>query len=131
MWLAIQPRADQPLLDAAEAMAPSLREAYFNEKEKAIYEDAKTYEGRYAEEAARLTGVEVRSRWQDATVDDNAVRRMSSFQQSYNEMIKGERFVMQETRSRARERLRLGRIARQAGHQKIGTCPHRVRQFIH
>ena len=107
MWLAIQPRADQPLLDAAEAMAPSLREAYFNENEKAIYEDAKAYEGRYAEEAARLTGVEVRSRWQDATVDDNAVRRISSFQQSYNEMIKGERFVMQETRSRARERLRL------------------------
>ena len=56
--------------------------------------------------AARLSEMELRSRWQVAVADDEAVQRITSFQQSYNEMIKGEQFVMRESRSQARERLR-------------------------
>lgn len=106
LWLVAQPRADQPLFDALEAYWPSLREAYFNDQEKGIYADAENYVQRYSAEAARLTALEARSRWQGAAMDDESIRKISSFQQSYNEMIKGERFVMQEMRSRARERLR-------------------------
>ena len=107
MWLGVQPRADQPLLDAAETLFPAMRAVYLNDKENAMYADAQIYAARYTAEAARLSGIESRSRWQGTSVDDEAVKRISSFQQSYNEMIKGEQFVMKETRSRARQRLRL------------------------
>lgn len=106
VWLVAQPRADQPLLDAVEAAWPSVRDAYFNAQEKGIYTEAENYVRRYSAEMARLSTLETRSRWQGAVTDDETVRKISSFQQSYNEMIKGERFVMQEIRSRARERLR-------------------------
>lgn len=110
-WLAAQPRADQPLLDALEAYWPSIRDVYFSHQDKEIYADAENYVKRYSAEMARLTTLEVRSRWQGAAIDDETIRKMSSFQQSYNEMIKGERFVMREIRSRARERLRWPVIA--------------------
>lgn len=106
VWLVAQPRADQPLLDSVEAFWPSMREAYFNNQEKEIYVDAENYAKRYSAETTRLTTLEARSRWQGAAINDETIRKISSFQQSYNEMIKGERFVMQEIRSRARERLR-------------------------
>jgi len=106
VWLVAQPRADQPLLDSVEAFWPSMREAYFNNQEKEIYADAENYAKRYSAETTRLTTLEARSRWQGAAINDETIRKISSFQQSYNEMIKGERFVMQEIRSRARERLR-------------------------
>lgn len=111
IWLAVQPRADQPLLDAMENYWPSLRDAYFSHQDQEIYADAQNYVQRYAGEMARLTTLEARSRWQGAAIDDETIRKMSSFQQSYNEMIKGERFVMQEIRSRARERLRWPAVA--------------------
>ena len=99
-----------------------------------MYADAQIYAARYTAEAARLSGIESRSRWQGASVDDEAVKRISSFQQSYNEMIKGEQFVMKETRSRARQRLRLpvalgaaalllGLLGWMAGLQKILKIP--------
>jgi len=106
VWLVAQPRADQPLLDATEAAWPSVRDAYFNVQEKGIYTEAENYVKRYSAEMARLTTLEARSRWQGSAIDDETIRKISSFQQSYNEMIKGERFVMHEIRSRARERLR-------------------------
>lgn len=105
-WLCVQPKADQPLLDVAEALFPALRVSYFNEGENAIYDDAQAYLIRYTKEAARLNAMESRGRW-DAPLDDETVRKISSFEQSYNEMIKGEQFVMKETRGRARERLRM------------------------
>lgn len=83
-----------------------MREAYFNDQEKAIYADAENYVKRYAAEGARLTTLEALSGWQGAAMDGESIRKISSFQQSYNEMIKGERFVMREMRSRGRERLR-------------------------
>jgi zinc/manganese transport system permease protein len=39
-------------------------------------------------------------------LDDFTVRRISSFLKSYGEMRRGEQFVMQEVRARARERIR-------------------------
>jgi len=105
-WFIAKPRADQPLLDALEASWPALREAYFSPQEMEIHADAENYVKRYAAEVVRLTALEASSLWETSSVDDEKIRKISSFQQSYNEMIKGERFVMQETRSRARERLR-------------------------
>ena len=47
LLLLVAPRADQPLLDAAEYAAPSLRTIYFNATEAATYEDARRYAERF------------------------------------------------------------------------------------
>ena len=105
-WLVIAPRADHPLLDALEHVAPGLRQAYMTRPEAAAHADAATHAERYAREAERLNEREARSRYEGRALDDTEVRRISSFLKSYGEMQKGERFVMREVRSRARERLR-------------------------
>jgi zinc/manganese transport system permease protein len=105
-WLAISPRADQPLIDSVERFIPSVRNAYFTHNEEVMYLDAQRYIARYTAELNRLGEMEARNRYENAQTDDFLVQKISSFQQSYNEMIKGETFVMREVRSRARERLR-------------------------
>ena len=105
-WLMIAPRADHPLLDALEHAAPGLRQAYMTRPEAAAHADAATHAERYAREAEHLNEREARSRYEGRALDDTEVRRISSFLKSYGEMQKGERFVMREVRSRARERLR-------------------------
>jgi zinc/manganese transport system permease protein len=106
LWLIAAPRADQPLLDAAEYVFPVLRSAYLNRAELAAYEDARIYAERHRVEAERLNAVETRSRSQGDALDDYTVQRISSFLKSYGEMRRGEQFVMREVRSRARERIR-------------------------
>lgn len=105
-WLAFNPRADQPLFDSVERYVPSLRNAYFTKDEGVMHADAQRYVARYTAELNRLGEMEARNRYEKTETDDFLVQKISSFQQSYNEMIKGETFVMREVRSRARERLR-------------------------
>ncbi|MFM1759178.1 MAG: hypothetical protein RLY75_448 [Pseudomonadota bacterium] len=105
-WLAVNPRADQPLFDSVERYAPAMRNIYFTENEKLMHQDAQRYVARYTSELNRLGEMEARNRYENTETDDFLVQKISSFQQSYNEMIKGETFVMREVRSRARERLR-------------------------
>ena len=105
-WLAINPRADQPLLDSVERYVPSFRNTYFTKDEEVMHADAQRYVARYTAELNRLGEMEARNRYENTETDDFLVQQISSFQQSYNEMIKGETFVMREVRSRARERLR-------------------------
>lgn len=102
------PRADQPLLDAAEHLVPSIRAAYLTRSEAATYADAQHYAARYLAEAEKLNDAELRSRAEREGLDDAQIRKLSSFVRSYGEMRKGEEFVMREVRSRARERV--GRI---------------------
>jgi zinc/manganese transport system permease protein len=102
---AMAPRADQPLVDLAEQMFPGLRSLYFSRVEEATYADAGQYAERYRIEADRLNDVEKRSRT-EGPLDDFSVARMSSFLKSYGEMRKGEQFVMDEVRGRARQRVR-------------------------
>jgi zinc/manganese transport system permease protein len=106
LQLMILPRADQPLLDALEYAAPVVRGSYLNAAEAATYEDAREYAQRYLLQAEQLNAQEVRSRAEGDLLDDMQVRRISSFLKSFGEMRKGEEFVMQEVRARARERIR-------------------------
>ena len=105
-WLMVAPRADQPLLDAAELAVPGLRGLYMNSSEGGIYRAAAAYAERYLREAERLNEREARSRYDDKPLDDHELARLSSFIKSYNEMRRGEEFVMREVRSRARARAR-------------------------
>jgi zinc/manganese transport system permease protein len=100
------PRADQPLIDAAEYALPSLRTLYFTATEVATFADAADHAERYRMEAEKLNERETRSRSQGTALDDVTVGRISSFLKSYGEMRRGEEFVMREVRTRARQRVR-------------------------
>lgn len=105
-WLMAVPRADQPLLDLVETAFPTLRKAYMRQSEASAYSDAGAYAERYRREGLRLNEMEVRSRSGGMPLDDMQVQRISSMLKTYNEMRKGEEFVRNEVRSRARERVR-------------------------
>jgi zinc/manganese transport system permease protein len=105
---AAAPRADQPLIDLAEYAVPALRSLYFTSSEQAAFADAGAYAERYRREAEELNERERRNRTEGETLDDFSVARISSFLKSYGEMRKGEQFVMDEVRARARERVRRG-----------------------
>jgi zinc/manganese transport system permease protein len=100
--IAAFPRSDQPLLDAAEYAVPRIRAAYMEENASRVATEAEAYAQRYRGEAARLREKEAERRWKGEPLDELEVRRVASFLKSYNEMIKGETFVMREVRSRAR-----------------------------
>jgi zinc/manganese transport system permease protein len=104
--VAIWPRADQPLLDAMERAFPAIRSAYMDGRAQAIAVEAAGFSERYRDEAAKLRAREEERRWKGEPLDEVEVRRIGSFLKSYNEMIRGEEFVMREVRSRAREQNR-------------------------
>jgi zinc/manganese transport system permease protein len=106
LLLMVTPRADQPLIDAAESLLPALRTLYFTAGEVQVYTDARQYAERYRQEAERLNAFEAQSRATDEALDDALLARVSSFLKSYGEMTRGEEFVMREVRARARERTR-------------------------
>ena len=106
LQLAVAPRADQPVLDGAEYMFPSLRTIYLTRGEQVTLGDARERADRYRTEAERLNDLERRSRSEGEALDDFTVARISSLLRSYGEMRNGEQFVMAEVRGRARQRVR-------------------------
>ncbi len=105
-WMVIAPRADQPLLDAIEALVPVVRVSYFSDRELERFDEAGRYAERYRLQAEALNAREVRSRSEGIAISEDELRRISGFLRSYNEMRNGERFVQREVRSRARTRNR-------------------------
>jgi len=106
LQFAIAPRTDQPLVDMAEYLFPGLRTVYFSRTEAATFADAGEHAERYRVAADELNDREKHSRTESDALDDFGLARMSSFLKSYAEMRKGEQFVMDEVRARARERVR-------------------------
>jgi zinc/manganese transport system permease protein len=106
LWIVISPRADQPLLDAMERAFPAIRSAYMDERAQVTVAEAAQFAERYRGEAAKLRAREEERRWKDEPLDEVEVRRIGSFLKSYNEMTRGEEFVVRETRGRAREKNR-------------------------
>ncbi|WP_084808816.1 metal ABC transporter permease [Bradyrhizobium sp. NAS80.1] len=106
LQLVVAPRTDQPVLDAAEYIFPSLRTIYLTRGEQSALADASEHAERYRTEAERLNDMEGRSRSEGEALDDFTVARISSLLRSYGEMRNGEQFVMTEVRGRARQRVR-------------------------
>jgi zinc/manganese transport system permease protein len=106
LQVAAAPRADQPLFDAIESWAPSLRRWYFTGAEESTFRDADAFSERYRREAEQLNDLERRRRTEGQQLDDFYLARIASFLKSYAEMRRGEQFVMSEVRGRARERVR-------------------------
>lgn len=103
-WLLLQPQADHPLLDSVEFLWPAFRSVFLRQDEISQLAEAKAGAERYTQAALALNRQEQDSRWQGAALSDESVARLSSYVQSYNEMAKGERFVAQVMRDRARAR---------------------------
>lgn len=106
LWLSVNPRADQPLLDVAEAIVPRLRVAFLTPNEESQMAQSRQAEISAFNEARRLTAKERSSRWQGEALSDEDVTKIASFTQSFLEMKKGEQTVQREIRNKARERQR-------------------------
>jgi hypothetical protein len=66
IWIAISPRADQPVLDALERAFPAIRSAYMDAKSLAIAAEPSAFAERNRDEAAKLQAREVRGRAREA-----------------------------------------------------------------
>ncbi|HEX4782662.1 MAG TPA: metal ABC transporter permease, partial [Usitatibacter sp.] len=129
LWIMISPRADQPVLDALESAFPAVRAAYMDPKSRAIAEDAGRFSERYRADAEKLRATEAEHRWKSQPLSEEEVRRIASFQKSYNEMMKGETFVIRELRDRSREanRFAIGAIFLVVAASLVVSLPRRRR----
>jgi zinc/manganese transport system permease protein len=105
LWSIASPAADQPLLAALErvGLAPAI---FMSAGEAAQYREAAAGERDLRARVEALNAEERERRWRGAALTQDEVRRIASYQQSYNEMGKGERFVQDHLLARARERER-------------------------
>jgi zinc/manganese transport system permease protein len=77
-----------------------------SERERTDFIEAAAIERRHRTEVDRLHELERRSRWQGEELSADEVRRIASVAQTLTEMGRGERFVVDYLRARARERER-------------------------
>ncbi len=112
LWIMISPRGDQPVLDALESAFPAVRAAYMDSRSRAIADDAAREIQRLRDEAEKVRAAEAQHRWNGAPLPEEEVRRTASFLKSYNEMMKGETFVMRRVRddARAANRFAIGAV---------------------
>jgi zinc/manganese transport system permease protein len=105
-WVVVAPAGDHPLLAAVEMATGLGPDRFMTATERADYLEAIMVERRHNAEVDRLYERERQSRWQGEALTADDIRRMGSMQQTLTEMGRGERFVMDYLRTRARERER-------------------------
>jgi zinc/manganese transport system permease protein len=106
LWLILNPAADQPLaalFEAATGIGPA---QYLAAREREVYAGAIADMGRFQAEVDRLNADERAARYRGAPLSDDEIRRIASYQQSFSEMTRGERFVQDVLRGKARSRER-------------------------
>jgi len=102
LWLIINPAADQPLaavLERATGLGPT---HFLGERDRDTYESAARDMLRFQGEVDRLNSKEKAARYEGAPLPDDEIRRIASYQQSFSEMTRGERFVQDVLRAKAR-----------------------------
>jgi zinc/manganese transport system permease protein len=105
-WIVIAPAADHPILAAVELATGIGPERFMSPRERLDYLEAAAIELRHKGEVDRLYDLERKSRWQGDELSADEVRRIGSMQQTLTEMGRGERFIIDYLRTRARERER-------------------------
>lgn len=105
LWSLAAPGADQPLLALLDraGLPPEL---FMRAGEAATYAEARETEAQYRAELEALSDRERRARWQAPALSDDEVRDIASYQQTYAEMDRGERFVEDHLLASARARER-------------------------
>jgi zinc/manganese transport system permease protein len=106
LWLTLAPAADQPVFALFERISGIGPETFLSADERSTYADAQATVTRWQNEVDRLNAWERRSRWKGERLSDDEVRRVGSYQQSFNEMARGELFVIDVLRAHARARER-------------------------
>ena len=101
-WTVIAPAGDHPLLAAIETVSGIGPEQFLSAHERMDFTEAAEIESRHRTEVDRLYELERRSRWQGEALPADEVRRLASMQQTLTEMGRGERFVVEHLRTRAR-----------------------------
>ncbi len=105
-WLIANPAADQPMIALIESAAGWSPAYFLSESGRTAYESAIQDAKRFQMEFDRLGEKERRARYGAAPLDDEEVRRIASYQQSFSEMTRGELFVLGVLREKARRRER-------------------------
>ncbi len=98
------PAGDHPVLAALEMATGIGPDKFMTARERSDYLEAMAIERRHKSEVDRLYELERRSRWEGEALEADEIRRIGSVQQTLTEMGRGERFVMNYLRTRARER---------------------------
>ena len=106
LWLMINPTGDQPLLTLVERVTGIGPARFLEPAERETYESAARDTVRFQGEVDRLNAMEKAARYQGAPLSDEEIRRIASYQQSFNEMTRGERFVREVLLGKARTRER-------------------------
>jgi zinc/manganese transport system permease protein len=106
LWLIFNPAADQPLVAVFEGLTGFGPARFLSATDRGIYESAGRDSVRFQAEVDRLNAREKAARYEGAPLPDEEIRRIASYQQSFNEMTRGERFVQDVLRSKARSRER-------------------------
>jgi len=106
LWLILNPAADQPLAALVEAATGIGPAQYLPARERELYADAARDMRRFQAEVDRLNAGERAARYQRAPLSDEEIRRIASYQQSFSEMTRGEGFVQDVLRTKARARER-------------------------
>lgn len=105
LWLIVNPAADQPLLAAMERATGLGPATFLDETDRTTYQEAARDAARFQGEVASLSAKERAARV-GTPLSDEEVRRVASYQQSFNEMARGEMFVEDVLRAKARRRER-------------------------
>ena len=102
LWLLVAPHADQPVMALLEATNTVAPDHFLTERERQTLRDAAASEVRLRDQVEKIYEAERSARWQGEGLSEEQVQHLSSFQRSYNEMGRGERFVQEVLRSRGR-----------------------------
>ena len=102
----IAPRSDQPLLSLVEQATGLGPTGWLRPAERDAYESAALDALRFQGEVERLDAVEKAARYQGTPLSDDDIRRIASYQKTFLEMARGERFVQETLQEKARLRAR-------------------------
>jgi len=115
---------------------------YNLQRERGVFENAARHMLRFQGEVDRLNVNEKAARHEGAPLSDEEIRRIASYQQSFSEMTRGEQFVQDVLRGKAREHERwivglpaavmaligLGLLARPAWRRRIMSVGRRPKK---
>jgi zinc/manganese transport system permease protein len=104
--LLVDPAADQSLIGLIEFASGRTPADFLSESDRTTYESAIQDARRFRMEFNRLGEKERAARYGPTPLDDEDVRRVASYQQTFSEMARGELFVVSVLREKARRRER-------------------------
>jgi zinc/manganese transport system permease protein len=104
--LAAVPQADHVWLDALEATAPTVQDAFLSARERAVADEARRAIARGTLDVATLRARQTDIAWGARAADADERERLRQFTLGREELVAGDRMVLRSLRERARERQR-------------------------